>query len=228
MLWYRRSTIQLWGVLRVAKEKAMKEKKPFYKKWWVWLIAFIIVIAAFSGGEETDKAVEEATPVEETATDDTTAEVEDTGTTEEAAVEEETEEVVEEEKIATIGEEVIVGDVHFTVNGTSTATNIGGEYGVDAQSQFLILNVTIQNEKNEAITVDSSFFKLLSGDRTYDSDGTAAIYANENASFLLESVNPGVALTGNVVFDVPADLENMQLQVQTGFFGTETGVISLQ
>lgn len=137
-------------------------------------------------------------------------------------------EETKEPKTAGIGEEIIVGDVHFTVNEISTADSVGGEFGVKAQSQFLIANVTIKNEKDEAITVDSSFFKLLSGERTFESDGSAGIYANEDADFFLTKVNPGVSLTGNVVFDVPADLADTKLQVQTGVFGTETGYINLK
>lgn len=186
----------------------------------IGLVVLLIIIAiATGGGEET---AEPTTPPEETTSDTATEE-----TTSETPAEEPAEEPVEE-VVAGIGQEIQVGDVFFTANEVTTATSLGGEYGVTAQSQFTVVNVTIRNEKNEAITVDSSFFKLLSGDRTYDSDGGAGIYANEDADFFLTSVNPGVSLSGNVVFDVPADLENPQLQVQTGFFGTETGVINLK
>ncbi|OEH86211.1 hypothetical protein BHU72_11785 [Desulfuribacillus stibiiarsenatis] len=30
-----------------------RTKKPFYKKWWVWLIAGFLIIGAIGGGEET-------------------------------------------------------------------------------------------------------------------------------------------------------------------------------
>lgn len=210
----------LW-YYRLGKIKMeVKNMKKFFKigcLGFIGLLVLLIVIAiATGGGEETPETT--TTPTTTPTTEDT-----DSGETETPA-----EEPAEEADVAGIGQELQVGDVYFTANGVSNATNVGGEYGVNAQSQFTIVNVTIRNEKNEAITVDSSFFKLLSGERTYDSDGTAGIYANENASFFLESINPGVSLTGNVIFDVPADLENIQLQVQTGFFGTETGVINLQ
>lgn len=185
----------------------------------------LAIIGAMLGGEE-QVANEETTPVtggEGTNEENVNEEVEDTENVnkDEAS---ENEEVVE---IAGIGEQINVSDVFFTVNDVSTATNVGGEYGQDAQSQFTIINVTVQNEKNEPITVDSNFFKLLSGERTYEADGTAGMYANEDADFFLTSVNPGVSLTGNVVFDVPADLTDLILQVQTGFWGTETGQIKL-
>lgn len=46
-------------------QKQPKEKKPFYKKWYTWVIAIIIVIAATSGNEETVAPTEtEATTIE--------------------------------------------------------------------------------------------------------------------------------------------------------------------
>lgn len=182
-------------------------------------VLMTIAALAFGGGEESASTTTETAAPAEEATETEAVEEE---ATEEAAAEPAKEEVVG------IGQEVQVGDVFFMVNEVTNATNVGGEYGATAQSQYTIVNVTVRNEKNEAVTVDNNFFKLLSGERTYDSDGTAGIYANEDADFFLTSVNPGVSLTGNVVFDVPADLESPQLQVQTGFFGTETGVINLK
>ncbi|WP_018392502.1 DUF4352 domain-containing protein [Bacillus sp. 37MA] len=55
------------------------------------------------------------------------------------------------------------------------------------KSQFTIVKVSVLNEGNEAITVDSSFFKLLSDGKTYESDSSAAIYANENADFSMKA-----------------------------------------
>lgn len=190
-------------------------------------IGLAILGAALGGGD--DEATTTETPVAtqpETNEEETNATETEEETTEETAAEEEEKE--EAPALAGIGEQIDVEGVYFTVNEISTATNVGGDYGQDAQSQFTIINVTIQNEKNEPITVDSSFFTLLSGERKYDADGTAGIYANEDADFFLTSVNPGVSITGNVVFDVPADLADPILQVQTGFWGTETGQISLK
>ena len=121
-----------------------------------------------------------------------------------------------------------VGDVEFTVNSISTAKNVGGEYGADAQGTYLLVNTTVKNIRNEAITTDSSFFKLLVGEKTYEADSTAGIYANPNTGFFLEQVNPDLAATGVIVFDVSDEVisnPNLLLQVQSGFFGTETGTI---
>ena len=37
--------------------KQPKQKKPFYKKWWVWAIAIVIIVAAVGGSNEGDKTV---------------------------------------------------------------------------------------------------------------------------------------------------------------------------
>lgn len=38
-----------------------KNKKPFYKKWWVWLIVIIILIGAAGSGTNTEKATSDKT-----------------------------------------------------------------------------------------------------------------------------------------------------------------------
>ena len=187
-----------------------KEKKPFYKKWWVWLLAVIIVVAiATGGGEESAKPANTEPKKEETKTDKQEG----------------------QKKLAGIGEPVKVGDVVFTVHGTSTANNVGGEFGQKAQGTYLIVDVTVKNEGKKAITTDSSFFKLKVGDTEYEADATADPFVNEaGGGFFLQQVNPGVENKGKIVFDVPADVANSKdliLNVQTGFFGTEQGQIKI-
>lgn len=198
--------------LKQAKKDAKKLlKKPFYKKWWVWLIAVIVVIAVASGGEDT--------PTETAGTDAPKSETNDKKPAEK-----------EEVKVASIGEVVKVGNVEFTVNKTSTAKNVGGEYGSNSQGTYLLVDVTVKNVGKEAITTDTSFFKLLSGDKTYEADSTASMHTDMELKFFLQQVNPDLSNTGTVVFDVSDEVianPELKLQVQTGFFGTETGTIKI-
>jgi len=203
----------------MAKKK--KVKKPFYKKWWVWLIAIIVVGSIATSGGETETASTtvdtEATAPDDTKTDD--------------SKDKKKEPAKEEKSTAKIGDVLKVGDVVFTANGTSTASNVGGEYGQDAQGVYYIVDVTVKNEGKEAITTDSSFFTLKSGDTTYDANATADIYINEaGGGFFFQSINPGIENKGKIVFDIPkeiAESNDLVLGVQTGMFGTETGEISL-
>jgi hypothetical protein len=203
----------------MTKEKKVKVKKTFYKKVWVWVLAVIIIGAIASGGGEEGTEQASTAPKEEKS-------IEKDEVKEEEVVD--TEEPEEEVQTVGIGQPLMVGDVVFTVTGTSTATNIGGEYGKSSSGEFFILDVVVKNEGKEAITTDSSFFKLKSGDITYEADSEAGIWANEDNNFFLQDVNPGIENKGKVVFDIPAGTSNLVLQVQTGFWGTETGEITLQ
>lgn len=195
----------------MGKEKI---KKPFYKKWWVWLVAIIVIFAIAGGGE--DSATEVSTGSQENATKET----------------KKSEPKKEEApKTAGIGEPVKVGDVTFTAHSTSTAKNVGGEYGQDAQGTYLIVEVTVKNESKEAITTDSSFFKLKSDGAEYEADAIADIYVNGGSnSFFLQKINPGNESKGKIAFDVNDNVINAKdtlLNVQTGFFGTEQGEIKI-
>lgn len=205
--------------------KGAKLKKPFYQRWWFIALVVIIVIGMFTGGDEEADTVAEPDEVE--LVDE--VEAEDTGEVEEEPVEETSEEP--EEVAYTIGDSVDVGDVTYVVNGIDTATNIGGEWGENSKGTFLIIDLTVTNNGDEALSVDNSFFKLLNDNKEFEADSVAGIYANDDDSFFLASINPELTLTGKIVFDVSdtvIESTTKQLQVSTGFWSTETEVINLQ
>ncbi|MCH1625762.1 DUF4352 domain-containing protein [Fredinandcohnia quinoae] len=203
-----------------------KIKKPFYKRWWFWLIVIIIIIALATGGGDDEKVEQKNDDV---VTDNNNNN--DNDKTKEEPKE-------EEKKAFGIGEEVKVGDMVYTINKKTTADQVGpSALPEKATGKFIVLDVTLKNNGNEAVTVDSSFFKLLRGEKTYESDSMASMSANQGEngtienSFLLQELNPDSVLSGRVVFDVApevADATDLQVQVQTGLFGTETEVINLQ
>ncbi|MDE3837894.1 DUF4352 domain-containing protein [Bacillus methanolicus] len=204
-----------------------KTKKPFYKKWWVWLLGIIIIAAiASGGGEDTEQA---STEPKETKTDQSKKEEPKKKETKQEKPKEETK---KEQTTVGMNQPLKVGDVTFTVTGKSTAAQVGGEFGQKAQGTYLILDVVVKNEGKKAITTDSSFFKLKAGDVEYEADAVADAYINENGtSFFLQQVNPGIENKGKIAFDVPADIANkpdLILNVQTGFYGAEQGQISLK
>ena len=129
-----------------------------------------------------------------------------------------------------MGQDVKVGDVVFKVHGVTKTSNVGGEFGENAQGTFLVIDVSVTNKGKKAITTDASFFKLKAEGKTYEADDTATTFANNDADFFLARVNPGIENRGKVVFDVPDELSkatNLKLNVQTGVFGTEQQEISL-
>ena len=199
--------------------KVYVQKKPFYKRVWFIVLVGLFVIgglqSVLGGGSNSSTSSSQDT----STTTQTTTEAS-------ASSSEKSEEVT-----YSIGQEVPVGDVVYIVDSKEVNTHVGGEFGKTANGIFLVLNVTVKNNGKEAITVTDDFFTLLKGDVEYKSDSTAGIYANQDANFFLTEVNPENSVTGNVVFDITEETANdpsIQLRVQTGYFGTETGVINLQ
>ena len=199
--------------------KVYVQKKPFYKRVWFIVLVGLFVIGGLQsvlGGESNSS----------------TSSSQDTSTTTQTTTEASASSSEKSEEVTySIGQEVPVGDVVYIVNSKEVNTNVGGEFGKTANGIFLVLNVTVKNNGKEAITVTDDFFTLLKGDVEYKSDSTAGIYANQDAKFFLTEVNPENSVTGNVVFDITEETANdpsIQLRVQTGYFGTETGVINLQ
>lgn len=187
--------------------------------------------------EETDQS--ETTEVEKTEpAEDVEEEVEtESGEQEESASEDE--EVVEEDEAAEtvgIGETLTIDDIDFTVNGMEQRDAVGTGLTATANDTYLVLDVSVTNNKNEAVTFTSSYFKVVDGETVYEPDPTASTYRNQeiapdNTGLLIEEINPGSSRDAFIVYDVAPgviDSQTKQLQVQSGFWGTQTGIINLQ
>lgn len=185
---------------------------------FIVLIVLGAIIGAMSGGDDNETAQKEDSVETSTGSKEDTKD--------------------NPNKAYKIGEEVKVGDMVYTVNGKSTTDQVGPSVlPTKASGKYLVLDVTLKNNGNEAVTVDSSFFKLKRGDKTYEADAEGSMSANQKEdgsidnSFFLQELNPDLEMGGKVVFDVSpeiAEASDLQLQVQTGVFGTETEVINLQ
>ena len=201
--------------------------KKFFKIGCGAIIALIIlgaIIGALGGGDDSSKDKEsEKQPV--------STEVEKKDETK--PVEKE-----EKEQAVGIGAALEVGDAVFTLNGVELADHVGPSVlPTKASGKYIVLDVTYKNNGNKAVTIDSSFFKLKRGEKTYEADSVASMSANQGEdgniqnSFFLQEVNPDMEIKGKVVFDLApevAEATDLQLQVQTGIWGTETGMINLK
>lgn len=188
-----------------------------------------IIIAAVGGDDTSDPSEGEVQETQE--------EAEEGGDAESS---EETNEAVEEEDVeqtANIGDTVEVGDVTYTINDVSTASEVGpSALPTTTSEQFIVVDLTVVNNGNEAMTFDSSYIKLQDGDTTFEPSPDASMSANQSEdgnienSFFYEDINPGSEVTGNVVFDVNpsvSESDSLQVQVQEGIFGSNTSLINL-
>lgn len=207
----------------MTKEKV---KKPLYKKWWVWILA-VIIIGSIASNVNDDSATSQETKEKPKSQTATTTPKEKKETPKK-----------EEKKVYKIGDTVPVGKMTYIVSMKEVKDQVGPSVlPTKAIQKFLVIEVTLKNGGNEAVTVDSSFFKLKRGEKTYEADSAGSLSANQGEdgtitnSFFLQEVNPDSEVKGFVVFDVAPEVAaatDLQLQVQTGVFGTETEKISLQ
>ena len=190
----------------------------------VAVIALGIIISLVSGGGDDTASTS-------TSIEDTTAS-EQTNSQSEA----ETEEAVENAKI---GEAATIDDIAFTVNEARSTQEINDPDGnefiepVTTTEQFIVINASIKNGKQEAITMDSNFFRLLTDDgTTYEpkNDGDLIMVVPTEKMLFLEEINPGLTREGLAVFEIPAgvSMESLTLEVDAGFFGTKSVQIDLQ
>ncbi|MBB5172482.1 DUF4352 domain-containing protein [Texcoconibacillus texcoconensis] len=207
----------------------MKKILKFIMYAFLVLIGIGILSAIFGGGDEetTDPAP------------DTDEELVEEGIEEEAPEEEAPEEEAPEEEdvdeVAGIGDTIELEEMSYTVHGVDKATQVGeNEFLTEEAGSgaiFYVIDVEVHNGGSESVTVDSNLFSLVTEDgTTYDPDSMATQYANEGgAAFFLESVNPGLSLEGNLVFEVPEGLQQdeLSLNVREGIFSTNEGLIRL-
>lgn len=195
--------------------KMYKVSKPFYKKVWFWVLIVLLFFGiggALSGGENKDSATVTSTSTNKETT-------------------------TKEEKTYKIGDDVAVGKMEYKVNSVEVVKQVGPSVlPTNAKDTFLVVDLSVKNAGDKAVTIDSSFFKLKADGKTFEADSAASMSANQDEngnitnSFFMESLNPDMQQTGKIVFDIPeaqANAQNNVLQAQTGYFGTETVSIAL-
>lgn len=170
---------------KAAKAYA-KAQRPFYKKKRVIIPAAILaifVIAQVSGGGESDNG----TAVDNKGSHASTKSSGHTGSA---------------TKTFKVGQTVSLEGTHYTVTGASTQSNIGGQFGQNADGKFVVVDLTIENKKDETKTFMDSAATFVAKDGTKYSGSDAAIYLGD-ASLFLRDMQPDLATKGKLVFDVP-------------------------
>ena len=126
-----------------------------------------------------------------------------------------------------LSNEGVSSDVVIKVGAVETMSEVGGEYTKEtAQGIFKIVEVSLTNNQKDAITVDANSFKLADDkgrEFTYSSDAQIS-YDMENGGkmdFFLKSLNPGLTITGKIIFDIPEDAKGVVLKASGGMMGKE-------
>lgn len=149
----------------MAKEKA---KKPFYKKWWVWLLAIIVVIAISGMGNEgeDDKKVDS---IETSGESDTKKEKKK-----------------DEKKVYKIGDTVEFKNTKFTLKQVTT-TDQRNEFADIDPTAVIMIEYELENTGDSDMPFGTDI-------TVYDADGNKMdSYPNDNS---LGSVAPGKKVQG--------------------------------
>lgn len=166
-----------------------KNSKPFYKKWWVWGIALIVIIAVSSNsgnksGNNTTNSVTNNTTTAGNNTDIQT--------------------------MYSVGETITTDKFEITINNIQTKESVGGKYSPKEASDggiYVCVDYEYKNISNQPI---SSFscpkIKLKdSNDVSYDSDLSATMhYSTETTpdNKALSDLNPGIKVSDSDVFEI--------------------------
>jgi len=212
---------------------------------------FVIIGAVSGGGDDNDSPTPTGAASTDTASSENADSKDDTAKSDEKATDEtasakpekEAEPAKEEPKEEPkepegfkIGDVANAGDMTYKVTSVKKETEVGSSFLTEtAKGTYLVVEVEVTNNSDDSVFVDASFFTLMNGDKKFEADSTASMYANTNedgtnSSFFLEDLNPDLSLSGVVVFDVSdkvAKAKDNVLRAQTGFWGTETVDITL-
>jgi hypothetical protein len=175
--------------LKAAKAYA-KANRPWYKKKrWIGaiIILVIIVIASLSGGGGDDGAKK----------------VDSSGN----AVDTKDNKVGTKSNPVAIGDTIELEGTRYTVKSAKTAKTVGGDFFEEkAGGVYVIVELTIENTKDETKTFMSEAAKIIGGNgKKYstDDDGTIAAIGDDGEALIFEDMQPDVPKTGVLVYDVP-------------------------
>jgi hypothetical protein len=172
-------------------------------------IAFLVVIAALAGGcggaEDTGSSADGSAQ-------QTGAGQQSESTTAEPA----------EESAASVGEPVTVGDVVWTVTDVLQSDILVSRLGTK-EGNFVIVDVTFQNNSNQDITFATPFVTLLDSQgrevEADTSDNFTHVAAEQN--MFAAHVQPGVTKDGKIIFEVEPDSSGFKLKVGEARFASD-------
>ncbi|MFC7276769.1 DUF4352 domain-containing protein [Paractinoplanes rhizophilus] len=113
------------------------------------------------------------------------------------------------------------GKFEFTVTRVKCgATKVGSSLlGEKAQGQYCLITLRVKNIGKEAQAFADSAQKAYDAKKVeYSADSGAGIYVNEDNQVLFQDINPGNAVTGTLVFDVPKGTKLTSLELHDSVF----------
>ncbi|PPL18748.1 DUF4352 domain-containing protein [Microterricola pindariensis] len=144
-----------------------------------------------------------------------------------AAVEEAPAEAVAAPETPGLNVPVTVGAFEFTaLSAADAGTTVGAEpFTQTAQGTYYQLDLKIMNVGNDSQTFIVNYVTLEDAEgKSYDADSSASLYAGGDAQTWLSAINPGNAVQGPILFDIPAGVTPVKLHVSDNMFTDGTAI----
>lgn len=131
-------------------------------------------------------------------------------------------------RAVSLGQPVEAGDLTWTITDVQEATELKS-FGERKTGNFVTIDLTVQNNGDEAITVDSESLALLDQQgRTNQTDPDSSLYVPTRLDLFLQQVNPGVTQQARVIFSIAPDSRGLVVRAGDGdLFADENGYVNL-
>lgn len=176
------------------KKQDQVEKKPFYKKWWFWLIIGIVIVGIIgsivggTAGSSSNSGTNSGGNSSQTST------------------------------THGMNETVTVGDLEYKVTAAYDTVKIGS-LGDVTSNKYVVITLVVKNNSSSEKSLTSSSFSYYRGNNKYE-PSTQAMYLNSSSNpFLaIEKVGAGISKTITIVYEIPsAHVATDYLQVKDSF-----------
>lgn len=181
-----------------------KPIKPWYKRWWIWLLAIIIVIIGFNSiGSDSDSS--------SSSSDDTSS-----SSTKKSVF----------DKTYKVGQTVSYKGYSFKVNKVNFYN--GNEIDTpDSGKRYVIANVTIKNNGKTKQDYNSYDFQLNANGNSQDWDETLTEGPYADAETIDSgTLDKGATVTGNLIGQAKTNAK-LKLEYKPSFWDDKTLDISL-
>lgn len=124
-----------------------------------------------------------------------------------------------------LNQEVVDKDLSFTITNVTKQKNVGNSYTKKtAQGMFYIVTVQIKNNGDKTTTFDSSMAVMTdSQNRQFERsiEGQTVLGMEKGSvDLFLQQVQPGLSVTGKIIFDVPEDIADPMVVVKGSIFSS--------
>lgn len=169
-------------------------KKPWYKKWWVWILAVVVVLAF--GSSDTEE------PTSQPVVKDETKEVEKP----------------EVKEFFSVGEEITLDGATLIVNTVEKST--GTQYdSPQSGNEYVIVEVTIKNSGTSDLSYNPLYFSMQNSKGQITDYSFTMV--NSDTALSSGSLASGGEVSGTIAFEQPIDDAGLILKYEPNLFSSK-------